>query len=298
MQNRNKERFITKVCQDINTFSYNPAFGKVSKESLEKFIDLCEEYGYAFHSDRVAKINYNDLRMFPKITEKNVWINDTFRDPLMKRWRIAKDDDIMSTIKFNNYSAIQYPYMTAEEEGNYMVVMNNLPLLRDFRHFLVDPSNIVRYNLKFSREFIYDEMRRIYTKEGKIASMMAEPLSYFCRPTVIEDSYIVNDGRWAFRNYIDLYDRSKYLIIRTAEEDFLFVRTKLEQWYWEQCFKIYAEKEPEYLRQILVFDKRRENPYECRILVPIVGNPRELVISLFRAKKRLKNEYFRAYKNR
>ena len=281
---------------------YKPAIGPATVKQLqdlyerayaEKLLHLVQQ------PDRIIKVGdriKGGLRVLPDPHLKELWDSEPFVDPLLRRYQLIPINTFQVMMKENLFCCFHFPeFHTAELEQNMMRNKNCEEAIkyRDYR--LVAGYKIP--NLSFPiQEDMNKERERIIIKEKSCYSSVEKYEEYFINPSLY-DRYLFSSPKFNSHLVSLLANASTNLVIYIGNGEYRLVRTKIEQWMWEQYVKIAIPKQPELLNELLyTFVENKPyltdyDRYTVKIYIPYTNYPRDLNAFIYKNLRYTINNY-------
>lgn len=205
----------------------------------------------------------NDIRMVSSPDKKYSWDLEVFADPILKRFSLVDNDPdkIYCDIEKNYYRALKV--YNEIDPLEYQMAYNIFPLYADIRTIngiRVNPPRI------YNETELYHEVERLAKKRIDIANKIKHPDRYYKAPNQYEKKIFYKGPKDSFmKATYDKYYQNCYVIC-LANHGYRGVRSRIEQWVWEQhVMRYYRDHRTRTLLNNLILD---DDGIYCKILVP------------------------------
>lgn len=254
----------------IANSTFQAEIREITQGQMTEYLNKAERLGVLHLVDphRLIKVgcDLNDIRMVSTTEKKYNWDLEVFSDPMLKRFALidTDPDKMMCDITKNYYRALRVNETDPYE--SYMAY-NHFPDFIDIRTIdgiRVNPPRI------YNENELYLEVVRLATKRRHLIAKIKNPKRYFANPKVYEKSiFYVGKGNNMDKQFYDRYFSNCYVIC-LANHGYRGVRSRIEQWVWEQhVMRYYRRQETRTLLNNLILD---DDGIYCKILVPNTVN--------------------------
>lgn len=245
--------------------------GEITQRQIEYYLQHAEKHGQLemIDPDRLIKVGNEaeDVRMVPYIEQKRDWDSEIFSDPILKRFCLIENDPnkIYCDIGKNYYRALK-TYDDIDPYEQYMAY-NHYPDYFDIRTTNGERVNPPRI---YNKDDLYAEKVRLKEKTFRLFDKIKHPQNYFKNPKKYEEKLFKKWGKRSnmWRLY-ETYYQNCY-VISLANHGYRGVRSRIEQWVWEQhVMRYYFYQETRVLLNNIILD---DDGIYCKILVPNTYN--------------------------
>lgn len=239
----------------------------VTKDKIDVLVCKADEYGISIDPKTMiittSKLDSLKITETPAMARK--WNTEVFKDPLLRKYRLVEViPDLLFRLQYNTYSAFDYAEIRDLPLERYNVNNINYLLYQDNHRFVAgysSPFRIIDFDLT------YLERQSILAKRKYCIDKSANPNYYLNHPDKSDKA------KWELffqRNpqYRNSNINKQAYIINLIGQGLRLVRTKIEQWVWEEhIIRYYHAKYRQFLNEIVCND----DGLWCQIYVPI-GN--------------------------
>ena len=244
---------------------------EITQGQITAYLDKADQLGVLNMIDprRLIKIGggINDVRMVPTQEKKKDWDNEVFSDPILKRFRMIEIPDsheLLCDIVKNYYRAFR---VYENDPNEACMAYNHLPEYIDIRTIDGERANPPRI---YNETELYYEVVRLAEKRRNLISKIKKPNHYLKHPREYEKSlFYRGTGNNANKQFYDRYLKDCY-VINLANHGYRGVRSRIEQWVWEQhVMRYYRRQNTRTLLNNIILD---DDGIYCKILVPDTVN--------------------------
>lgn len=240
----------------------------ITVDKVDILISKAISSGLKINSQNVIIANtFTDgLRLTKNPLASNLWSKEVFKDSLLREFKITEViPGVLVDIDYNLYSAFTYPShskIPLELERNNPYNLHNT-MYQDNNRFVAGYKAPIKV---FGFDFLMVEKNRIFKKRKSINQRSTKPEYYFKNPNVYDKELIdkfLRDNRGGYRRE-DL-EKKGYFINLIGMNGIRMVKTKIEQWVWEEHIIKYSSSNYRPLLNELIFN---DDGVSCKIVVP------------------------------
>lgn len=262
---------VSRVIGEVNYVQLDDLYRRAYRENILHLVT----------PDRIIKLNckIDGLRLVENSQLRDLWESELFVDPLLRKFRLLPIDTVNVNIIPNEYCCLNYPEMGEIMDLNRMVKnSNNDESIKYKDHRFVAGVKAPARN--FSIMDMRYESERICKREWYVLNHPEKLQEYLIAPGTV-DKLVFKDNSISEADYP--YHPLVNFIIYIGNRECRVVKTKIEQWVWEQYVKVYSKENNFQVLNSLLFD---DNPIAktCKIYVPYTNHPYELRKFIYRFK--------------
>ena len=241
---------------------------EITQGQMTEYLNKAERLGVLDIVDpyRLIKVGggISDVRMVPTQEKKKDWDNEVFSDPMLKRFRMIEvpgTHDLLCDIVKNYCRALKVADSGDPNEG-YMAY-HHFPEYADIRTIDGVRANPPRI---YNETELYYEVVRLAEKRRNLITKIKKPDYYLAHPREYEKKLFYREkGNNESKQFYDRYLKDFY-VISLANHGYRGVRSRIEQWVWEQhVMRYYRKQKTRMLLNNIVLD---DDGIYCKILVP------------------------------
>lgn len=253
-------------------------FGKVTDEQLQDLRIRAKENrvlsSVGPHNTIKVSRRVNGLRVVVDRQMKPYWDSELFTDPLLRKFRVKPFDNIHVGLIENEYCCLFYPEIHQYPQIAHRLLRNKPTpeAVKYIDYRLV--AGVKAPMREFNKKDMLEEKKRIQIKEGHIIGCLEDQEDYLQFPSFF-DRYLTDRGSFKNSKAGMAFSPAFNLPIYIGNNEYRVVRTKIEQWVWEQYVKLYANSNKIRCLNTLLYDDDRQNGI-CRIYVPVTKHNQDL----------------------